>query len=154
MLVWGGMLALALPSVAQELRLEVRPVADGRALRLNEPLGKPASARVSRLDFLLSGLALKKKDGTWLESQDWFAYLSTATGRLTAKGTGTPEGEYTGIRFRIGVDEQVNKADPNRHAPDHALNPQVNGLHWGWMGGYIFLALEGRFQQYSSRRIR
>jgi cytochrome c peroxidase len=147
MLVWGGMLALTLPSVAQELRLEVRPVADGRALRLNEPLGKPASARVSRLDFLLSGLALKKKDGTWLESQDWFAYLSTATGRLTAKGTGTPEGEYTGIRFRIGVDEQVNKADPNQYAPDHALNPQVNGLHWGWMGGYIFLALEGRFQK-------
>jgi cytochrome c peroxidase len=26
------------------------------------------------------------------------------------------------------------------------LNPQVNGLHWGWMGGYIFLALEGRWQ--------
>jgi cytochrome c peroxidase len=43
------------------------------------------------------------------------------------------------------VDESINKADPNLYAPDHALNPQVNGLHWGWAGGYIFAALEGRF---------
>ncbi len=134
-----------LPAAGQELRLEVRPVAQGQALRLNEALDAQTPARVSRLDFLLSGLALRKKDGTWLESQDWFAYLSAASGRLTAQGTGTPAGEYTGIRFRIGVDEAVNKADPHRHAPDHALNPQVNGLHWGWMGGYIFMALEGRF---------
>ncbi len=102
---------------------------------------------MTRLDFLLSGLALKKPNGTWLESQDWFAYLSAATGRMTAKGSGIPAGEYRGIRFRIGVDETTNKSDPNRYAPDHALNPQVNGLHWGWMGGYIFMALEGRFPQ-------
>ncbi|WP_322278178.1 MbnP family protein [Prosthecobacter sp.] len=144
----GGLmvLVLMLPAVAQELRLDVRPVTQGAEMRLNEALAGRPAARVTRLDFLLSGLALKKKDGPWLESLDWFAYVSAASGRMTAKGSGIPEGEYTGIRFRIGVDETVNKADPNRHAPDHALNPQVNGLHWGWMGGYIFLALEGRFQ--------
>ncbi|MCB1276945.1 MAG: c-type cytochrome [Prosthecobacter sp.] len=111
---------------------------------MNQPLSPEVPTRITRLDFLLSGLALKRKDGSWVESQDWFAYLSAATGRMTAKGTGTPKGEYTGIRFRIGVDEKVNKAEPNLYASDHALNPQVNGLHWGWMGGYIFLALEGR----------
>ena len=145
-LVLLGVWVLMLPAAGQELRLEVRPVAQGQALRLNEALDAQTPARVSRLDFLLSGLALRKKDGGWLESKDWFAYLSAASGRMTAQGTGTPAGEYTGIRFRIGVDEAVNKADPHRHAPDHALNPQVNGLHWGWMGGYIFMALEGRFQ--------
>ncbi len=142
LLVWG---LCAVAAQAQELHLQVLPTAAGEPLRLNEALGKDSSARITRLDFLLSGLALKKEDGTWLESRDWFAYLSTATGRLTAQGTGTPEGRYTGLRFRIGVDETVNKADPNAYPPDHALNPQVNRLHWGWMGGYIFLALEGRF---------
>lgn len=145
-LVIIGVLAQPLPLMAQELRLEFRPVAQRQALRLNEVLGPQTSVRVTRLDFLLSGLALRKQDGTWLESRDWFAYLSTASGRMTAQGTGTPAGEYTAVRFRIGVNEAVNKADPNRHAPDHALNPQVNGLHWGWVGGYIFLALEGRWQ--------
>lgn len=130
----------------QMLRLEIRPNTVGRGLALNEPRAELAGARVTRLDFLLSGLALRRSDGSWLESEDWFAYLSAAPGKsLRAEGTGTPEGEYTGIRFHIGVNEAVNKADPHGYSPDHALNPQVNGLHWGWMGGYIFLALEGRF---------
>jgi len=127
------------------MRLVVHPLVKKGDLRLNENLAELASARITRLDFLLSGLALQKKDGTWLESRDWFAYLSAATGRMTAEGTGIPEGEYKAIRFRIGVDETVNEADPNHYAADHALNPLVNGLHWGWMGGYIFLALEGHF---------
>ncbi|MFN0079040.1 MAG: MbnP family protein [Prosthecobacter sp.] len=139
-----GMLLLNLPAHGQELRLEVSPRVKERDLRLNEALVELASARVTRLDFLLSGLALKKQDGSWLESRDWFAYLSAASERMTAEGTGIPEGEYTAIRFHIGVDETVNKADPHRYAANHALNPLVNGLHWGWLGGYIFLALEGR----------
>lgn len=142
-LVSCGVWLLLLPAAGQELRLEVMPVANGQALRLHEPLA--SGARVTRLDFLLSGLALRRQDGSWLESRDWYAYLSVAAGRLTAQGSGIPAGEYTGIRFHVGVDEGANKSDPNRYAPDHALNPQVNGLHWGWTGGYIFMALEGRF---------
>lgn len=120
---------------------------NGQAMRLNEPLALAVATQVTRLDCLLSGLALQKEDGSWLESKDWFAYLSTAAGRLTAKVSGMPAGEYKGIRFRIGVDESTNKSDPNRFAADHALNPQVNGLHWGWQGGYIFMALEGRLSK-------
>ena len=118
---------------------------NGQVVHLNESQASLRNARVTRLDCLLSALALQKQDGTWLESQDWFACLNAATGRLTAKGTGIPAGEYTAIRFRIGVDEATNQANPNHYAPNHALNPQVNGLHWGWQGGYIFMALEGRF---------
>lgn len=115
-------------------------------MSLNEELaGDKLAVRVSRLDFLLSGLALRRKDGSWLESQDWYAYLSAGSGRMVAKGSGTPAGEYTAIRFRVGVDDKANRAESNQHAPDHALNPQVNGLHWGWLGGYIFVALEGHF---------
>ncbi|MEZ5387598.1 MAG: MbnP family protein [Prosthecobacter sp.] len=134
--------------MAQNLRIEFRAVVGEKPLRINEPLPLPAKPRITRLDLLLSGLALRRMDGTWLESANWYAYLSATKkgASLTAEGTDTPPGEYTGIRFRIGVNEIVNKADPNSFPPDHALNPQVNGLHWGWMGGYIFTALEGRFQ--------
>lgn len=138
-------LLLALSLHAQGLQIQVLPTAAGRAMALNQPQADGHETRLTRLDFLLSGLALQRKDGSWLESQDWFAYLSAGSGRMTASGTGIPEGEYTAIRFRIGVDEMVNQGDPHRHPPGHALNPLVNGLHWGWQGGYIFMALEGRF---------
>lgn len=132
---------------AQALRLQIHPVTGKEDAVLNRPLPGKRAPRLTRLDFLLSGLALRRKDGSWLESRDWFAYLSAADpAKMTAGGTGTPGGDYTGLRFNIGVDEATNQADPNLHPPGHALNPQTNGLHWGLMGGYIFLALEGRWQ--------
>lgn len=144
---WCLLLTLLLPfsAHAQSLRLQIHPTAGHEAIALGQPLpGKP-SLRPTRLDFLLSGLALRRKDGTWVESQDWFAYLSATGSSMIAEGTGTPGGDYTGLRFRIGVDEAINKADPHSYPPGHALNPQVNGLHWGLMGGYIFMAFEGRW---------
>lgn len=146
-MVFCGAWLLTLAASGQDLQLEIMPMVNGQALRLNEPLGLAVATQVTRLDCLLSGLALQKKDGTWLESKDWYAYLSTTAGRLTAKVAGMPEGEYKGIRFRIGVDEATNKSDPNGYAANDALNPQVNGLHWGWQSGYIFMALEGRFSK-------
>ncbi len=149
--VCGALLGVAPVTRGQEMRLEIIPVVNGERMLLEDwkvPVlggGEKTQSRVSRMDFLLSGLALQKKDGTWVESRDWFAYLSAGAGKLTAKGSGIPEGEYRGVRFRIGVDEATNKSNPNMYAPDHALNPQVNGLHWGWQGGYIFMALEGRW---------
>lgn len=38
----------------------------------------------------------------------------------------------------------MNQMAPSIFPPDHPLNPQENGLHWGLMGGFIFMALEGR----------
>ncbi len=99
---------------------------------------------VERLDFLLSGLALKRPDGTWVESADWFAFYSLAQGRIKAQADGVPSGQFTAIRFYVGVPAAQDLSDPNVWPADHALNPAVCGLHWGWQGGYVFMALEGR----------
>jgi cytochrome c peroxidase len=104
------------------------------------------SIEVTRLDFLLSALALQRTDGTWVESRDWYAYLSaTDKARHRAEADGVPSGDFKAIRFAVGVDDRTNQAEPS--APvGHALHPEVNHLHWGLMGGYIFMALEGRWK--------
>lgn len=146
---WGVILAwcfLSSNMQAQELNLRFQTVVGAKEARFGTSLSE-GGPRVTRLDFLLSELALRRKDGSWLESQDWFAYLGAGAGRMTAEGTGVPKGEYVGLRFRVGVTDEVDRGDPSRHPPGHALNPQVNGLHWGWLGGYVFLALEGFYPQ-------
>jgi cytochrome c peroxidase len=37
----------------------------------------------------------------------------------------------------------LNHADVAKFPAQHPLNPNLNGLHWSWQGGFIFLALEG-----------
>ncbi len=46
-----------------------------------------------------------------------------------------PPGEYTGLRFRIGVPEALNHADPLQ-----AQSPlNHTSMHWHWLTGYKFL---------------
>lgn len=106
-----------------------------------------AGLSITRSDFLMSGFALKREDGTWLQSSGWNACFKGADGMNRSKLDGVPGQKYRALRFHIGVDPITNKADPNGLAADNPLNPLVNGLHWGWQGGYIFSALEGHFRR-------
>lgn len=140
--------ALAGRAQHQSLRLEVEHRFGGELLSVNKLL--PATSgdapfSVTRLDYLLSGLGLQREDGTWLDSRDWFAFISAESGRLQSTIPSMPAAKFRAVRFKVGVPPDVNAADPARHPPDAPLHPQVNGLHWGWQGGYVFLALEGRY---------
>jgi cytochrome c peroxidase len=144
-LILAAALFLPLLSGAQTApvtRLEITPVLNG------EPLGKDAwqdeRFAVTRLDYLLSALALQNEDGTWLESEDWHGFLSLEKNRTRVEATGLPARKFRAIRFDVGLDAKTNKGDPTIYAPDHPLHPELNGLHWGWLGGYVFMALEGR----------
>jgi uncharacterized repeat protein (TIGR04052 family) len=49
-----------------------------------------------------------------------------------------PDGEFTGLRFRVGVPFAQNHADPTTlTAP-----LQEMAMHWGWRGGYKFLSFD------------
>ncbi len=98
---------------------------------------------VTRLDFLLSQPALRRTDGTWIEDTNWFACIKAREGRTNCDLRNIPAGQYDRIRFHIGLSPKVNHQDPAEYPAGHPLNPEVNGLHWGWAGGYVFFAAEG-----------
>ena len=98
---------------------------------------------VTRLSYLISGVSLKREDGSWLNAPNSAAWMNAATRRQMMRQTEIPEGKYQALRFHVGIDPKNNAADPSTRAADHPLNPNLCGLHWSWQGGYIFMALEG-----------
>lgn len=73
--------------------------------------------------------------------------------RLTAKlspARKPTRKNYRSIRFHIGPDAVTNAADVARFPAGHPLNPSLNGLHWSWQGGFIFMAVEGLFRNGTS----
>lgn len=106
--------------------------------------GQPVS--VTRLDFLLSDFELHQSDGAWAGPTNWQAYLSLGTGRSASSLPHVPTGLYDRVRFHVGVRPELNHADPARFPAGHPLNPELNGMHWGWQGGYVFFAWEGRWR--------
>ena len=55
---------------------------------------------------------------------------------------GIPAGNYTDMRFTLGVDSTRNVSGSQTGALD-----QANGMFWSWNNGYIFLKLEGTSPQ-------
>ncbi|HZQ47928.1 MAG TPA: MbnP family protein [Verrucomicrobiae bacterium] len=107
---------------------------------------------VTRLDFLLSNIAFRRADGSWLERTNEFAYISAREGRTSFQMDNIPAGNYDRVRFSIGLKPEINHKSTADYPPTHPLNPDVNGLHWGWVGGYVFLALEGNWLQSDGRQ--
>lgn len=130
---------------------EITPVWAERPLVLGAEAGSDASGApltVSRLDFLLSHVALRHEDGSWLEPKGWSAFFRCDKARFAARIEGVPSSrKFTAIRFNIGLDAAADAADPAIRAPEHPLHPLANGLHRGVRGGYTFLAIEGRHQK-------
>jgi hypothetical protein len=56
-----------------------------------------------------------------------------------------PAGQYTGIRFGIGVDSILNHTIPADYAAGHPLANASE--YWDWRETYIFGKLEGRFKK-------
>ncbi|MEN8737508.1 MAG: MbnP family protein [Akkermansiaceae bacterium] len=102
---------------------------------------------VSRLAYLLSEFALQKVDGSWVTLANQFAYLDVSKHRTSLTLKEVPPGSYQAVRYSLGVPKKENHADPTSLVAKHPLNPNLNQLHWDWTGGYIFLALEGRYRK-------
>lgn len=136
--------------LAVPLAVKIHTVFGGKPLRFNTLALRSKAGNqfsISRLAFLLSKFRLIRADGSEVKIPDATAYLNPIEQRERFVLPAVPMGDYSGMAFRIGLDKSVNHADPSRFPVGHALNPLVNGLHWSWQGGYIFLALEGRYRQ-------
>lgn len=132
-----------------QLSFDVAPMFNGIPLQLNSSRTTNAvgqSISISRLDWLMSEFRLRKSGGQWLDSGNQVAFLSIAKNRTNFSLQSPPPGRYDRLSFRIGLNPKLNASDPTTFGPEHPLNPVLNGLHWTWQSGYVFLAIEGRWK--------
>ena len=104
---------------------------DGEQVTLeNEPLSVPAKNDADKT------VTHAVKDRVLLVKHD---------ANTTAYDIGTwPAGDYTGIRFKVGVAGMTNRIDPSQVPARHALAKQTDvNNHWNWKAGYLFLRMDG-----------
>src|SRR3954453_8070875 len=147
-LLTACLFATALSLGAATLELQMNHVFNGLPLSLDSMQyrnGANEVMSVERASYVLSDFAFEREDGKWVELHDQFAWMDAERKRTSAR-LDVPTGEYRAMRFSVGLNAKVNSRETTQYPADHALNPNLNGLHWSWQGGYIFLALEGKFQ--------
>jgi cytochrome c peroxidase len=143
------LLFLAVRLAAAELTLTIAPTWQGAPLAVPSAVVKnqnDQSLRLTRLAGIVSGVALGHADGSFVRLDGQYGFIDAESGRLALTLREVPEGDYAGIEFQLGLPPVVNHGSPDQWSAGHPLNPLVNGLHWNWSGGYVFLALEGRWR--------
>ena len=128
------------------LQIEITPKVSGEdfqpaSFRYQTAAGETFS--VTRVSYLVSDFAMQRNDGSWLEISNSVAWLDFDANRKSIWLEQIPAGEFCSVRFLVGLNTNLNHADVAKFPANHPLNPNLNGLHWSWQGGFIFLALEG-----------
>jgi len=144
--IWG-FFAVSVPlALGGSLQIVIVPKFSGEPVEPNSLRYQTAAGdtfSITRVSYLLSGFALQRADGTWLELTNQVGWFDMEKAHSSHRVPSVPSESYRALRFHIGPDETQNHADVAKFPADHPLNPNLNGLHWSWQGGYIFLALEG-----------
>lgn len=98
------------------------------------------SFTVSIFRYYISNVQLIKTDGTVFSETESYHLVDqgkSASREFTINNV--PSGDYTGIRFLIGVDSTRNVSG----AKSGALDP-ANEMFWTWQSGYIMAKMEGQ----------
>jgi cytochrome c peroxidase len=140
-----GCLFLVHSAFAATLQIQITPTVSGENLqpasfRYQTSAGETFS--ITRVSYLVSDFELQRDDGSWLMISNSVAWMDFEANRDSMR-VEIPSGEYRSIRYLVGLNTNLNHADPAKFPPAHPLNPDLDNLNWSWQGGYIFLALEG-----------
>ncbi len=99
--------------------------------------------KFTKLHYIMTNFVLVDSEGNELKIDSSAAYINFAEGRLDFDLENIPVGDYSEIRFLLGVDSLTNHQNPNSFSATSPLNPIINNLYWGWMDGFIFCSVEG-----------
>jgi cytochrome c peroxidase len=137
---------LFLSADAATLQIELAPMYSGEEIQANSLRYRNSAGEsfsITRVSYLVSDFALQRHDGSWLEISNSIAWLDLEQNRRSLRLENLPPDGFRSLRFSVGLNPSLNHADIAQFPAGHPLNPNLNGLHWSWQGGNIFLALEG-----------
>lgn len=108
--------------------------------------------RIDKFKFFLSNITLMKADGSETMVKDVMLVdydLTPPTNPVVPNWTNeftltVPSGEYSGIKFDLGVRQDLNESDPATYASDHPLSTSTENMYWSWATMYKFSVLEGK----------
>lgn len=97
---------------------------------------------VTRLQYYVSEITLIHDGGQRTPVEDYHLLIDPSKDSVFFLGN-FPVTDLEQIEFWIGVDSAHNHLDPAMYPANHPLALHVPSMHWGWAGGYRYIALEG-----------
>jgi hypothetical protein len=103
--------------------------------------------KVSDVKYIISNIVLTKEDGStfvYPKAQGYFIVSEANTNSQVLELENIPAGNYTKIKFGIGVDEAQYNAGQTVQG-DFFAQAQNEDMAWTWSAGYKHVLFEGMF---------
>jgi len=103
--------------------------------------------KISLVKYIVSNVVLTKEDGTtfsYPKAKSYFIADEESETGYKFELTDVPAGNYTKVKFGIGVDKEQWELGATGQG-DFLAQAQAANLLWSWSAGYKFFAFEGTF---------
>jgi len=128
---------------AKELVLQLSHNYGAETFSLNQiySTDEGVDIRFSRFEYYLNINSINFNAGESLELDDKYLLVNTEDIQYSLGAYAVSN--IDSLLFHIGVQPDFNHEDPALWSNDHPLAPQSPSMHWGWIAGYRFMAIEG-----------
>lgn len=123
--------------------LRITNVVNGNPIELGRMIYTNAAGnnyQVDMLRYYLTNVTFVKSDGTTFNTRNYDLVNEEDSSSKVISLSGIPDGEYSAVRFLIGIDSTHN----NGLDQTGDLDPSY-GMYWAWSTDYIFYKHEGFF---------
>ena len=131
-----------------EVEIELESRAGDAALAFGTEYTNAAGEKLkfTTFDYYVSNIVLVKSDGTEYavpKNESYFLVKHDDPDSKAIKLSNVPAGDYTGLRFVVGVDSAKSVSPIGERTG--VLDPAgaASGMYWSWNAGYIFVKVEG-----------
>jgi len=103
--------------------------------------------KVSDVKYIVSNIVLTNEDGTiftYPKTSSYFIVSEANAASHVLELSNIPAGNYTKIKFGIGIDEEQYNLGETALGNFYAA-AQAEGMEWSWSAGYKHLLFEGMF---------
>ena len=143
------------PNETGHFEMEFDNIVGGEELNLGTGTYTNAAGEsfsVTLLNYYISNIELIRADGSvYTMPQDSSYFLVKESDETThaIEMEDVPAGDYTSVRFVVGVDSLRNTMDIGQRTGvlDPANNTGDDNMYWTWHSGYIFFKMEGLSSQ-------
>ena len=134
------------PAVAQQdVYLNIYHYLENQPFAFNQTASNDLDEdfQLDRLEYYVAEITLTYDGGQDTTIQDLWMLVDASENTEQFLGTFSFS-TLESVSFGIGVQQSYNHLDPSTYPADHPLAPQLPSMHWGWLAGYRFVALEGK----------
>jgi len=129
----------------KEIAVVINHLYDGEVINFDNTyiVGDNIPIRFDRIEYYIHLNSLISNQNIATDLIDKYILVNANQNNYNIGEIELLDDDLISLNFNIGVEYNLNHADPSLQDSNHPLAPQFPSMHWGWAAGYRFAALEG-----------